>query len=451
MNIKGRIRPFICLVLVVFNVGIIGFYYIVADQGNWIRLFYESGYETKLVESAIEKDLRPYLMTNPEGRGDSSSFGLNMAMIWRIPGTIAYSSLLNREFSNFSQQIENCGDILAFKINSFDQRTICNALLSVKYHIEEESNKAKIPFGYALIKKLGNGREIYQNDYALPWGYTYENTISYDTLEGLNGIRKQEAMIQAIALDNEGEKSSDYRLLFDDYAIPYQVECDGCQWENGKLVVSKENAEMKLSFSMLPSVEGYVKLNGFDITESGMSYFTFRVKCGDVLKGAQANSAKYPYYFGRENYLFNLGYSEKERDCLTITFPAKGTFRLNDIELFALPLSNYPGYIEALRAEPLEDIHISDNRISGTVDLSMDKTLCMSIPYNKGWSATVDGEKTEILLGNYMFMAVPLTAGKHIIEFSYCSLGLREGAIISVLSICIMALLLWKDRKRKEK
>ena len=161
-----------------------------------------------------------------------------------------------------------------------------------------------------------------------------------------------------------------------------------------------------------------------------------------------SNSA---YYEGQEDYLINLGYSEQERTSLTITLTNRGTSQLEDIELYALPMDSYPERVEALRAEPMENIHWGTNSLTGTVDLSRDKILCVSVPYSKGWTATVDGEKAEILKGNYMFMCLPLTEGHHDIEFHYCSPGIRLGAAMSAVSLCIVVGMLVCDRRKKRR
>lgn len=85
--------------------------------------------------------------------------------------------------------------------------------------------------------------------------------------------------------------------------------------------------------------------------------------------------------------------------------------------MFALPMDKHPKQMEALYEEPLEDIEFGTNWITGTVDLSRNKILCLSIPYSSGWTAWVGGEKMDILWDNYMFMALPLEAGYHEIEF----------------------------------
>ena len=83
----------------------------------------------------------------------------------------------------------------------------------------------------------------------------------------------------------------------------------------------------------------------------------------------------------------------------------------------------------------MENIEFAENRISGTITLSKDKVLCVTVPNSSGWTATVDGKRKEILRGNFMFMALPLTEGTHDIVFTYCSPGIKAGLLISILSM----------------
>jgi len=72
----------------------------------------------------------------------------------------------------------------------------------------------------------------------------------------------------------------------------------------------------------------------------------------------------------------------------------------------------------------------------------------MSIPYSKGWSAKVDGKAVKILRGNIMFMAIPLEAGYHEIEFTYCTPGLRLGCLLSLFSLALLTVHIRRRRKK---
>lgn len=435
----------VSLLLVVSNVGIFGIYSYSSSFGGFSNEFPTIGTRSKELETHYMKEVQPYLLKNPIGRADfpaKSSFR-NIGMLYQIPTIPSYWSVSNKYVAEFWKEIESPGLRSSFNLHNTDWRVVPSALQSVKYFVGTQKDHAKIPFGYSLFKE-NEGKQIYKNDYALPWGYTYDSSIPLSKISTMNGLEKQERMLYSIILEDEVAFTNFSSSKSDIEKVEYQSVFKDCSLSDGKISVSKAGATVSLSFEMPFSTEGYLLLKGLRTEKSS---FTLEVNCNDVTKLAYVFSPTALRYYDHENYLFNLGYCENTYSTLTITFPSKGTFDLKDISLYALPMDNYIEQVEALRAEPLENIQWETNKISGTVDLSKDKILCMSIPYSKGWTATVDGQKAEILRGNYMFMAVPLTEGHHEVEFEYCSPGLKTGLLVSIVSVLVFISMLLYDRK----
>lgn len=439
----------ICVFLVVWNVSVNALYKFSADQGNYINDFAELGAESSRLIQSPEREAGPYI-SQRDGRLDAiRSLGVNTGAVWHIPTLYSSWSIGNSYMHDFWEQTENIAvPHASARFDGADHRTITEALFSVKYFIGKEAYQSYLPYGYKAGEKTENGYTMYENQYALPFGYTYGSCIPYEDLDGLNGLETEEAMLQSIVLEQGADHVQRGEIESRIETIPFKVaKMSNLKWENGVLQVKKANAVMTLEFLIPAQREGYLRLQKFDINDSGQTSFNVTAKCGDVSKSAAATSTAYTWYFGRENYLFNLGYSEEARTTCTITFPKKGTYRLEDIALYALPMDKFPEQVEALRAESLENIAFGTNRITGTVDLSDSKILCMSVPYSKGWSAKVDGAKAEILRGNIMFMALPLPAGHHEIELRYCTPGLRPGIVLSILSFGVVTAAYIRRRK----
>lgn len=70
-------------------------------------------------------------------------------------------------------------------------------------------------------------------------------------------------------------------------------------------------------------------------------------------------------------------------------------------------------------------------------NLENENLVFFSVPYDKGWTATVNGVETEIVEANYGFMAVKGEVGENIIKFSYTPYGLKAGVIISCAGILL--------------
>ena len=64
------------------------------------------------------------------------------------------------------------------------------------------------------------------------------------------------------------------------------------------------------------------------------------------------------------------------------------------MELYSQSMENYPDYIEQLTEDVLEDVTVGEDEVTGNISLDEDKYLVLSIPYQKGWTAYVDGEET---------------------------------------------------------
>ena len=57
--------------------------------------------------------------------------------------------------------------------------------------------------------------------------------------------------------------------------------------------------------------------------------------------------------------------------------------------------------------------------------------LFLSLPYNDGWTAYVDGVKTDIKKANIGFMGLEITSGTHSIRLEYSTPGYKTGLVVS--------------------
>ncbi len=64
--------------------------------------------------------------------------------------------------------------------------------------------------------------------------------------------------------------------------------------------------------------------------------------------------------------------------------------------------------------------------------------LVVSEVYAEGWSAYVDGERTEILPTDHVLRGIPIPAGEHLVEFRYEPHSLKLGLIISGVATVLM-------------
>lgn len=462
IKIDLRLKKIMCFFIVAINIAANNTVLCSYEGADWIAQFMSVGKSTEQFENYTEATAAEqiYSKGTMDGRIDSSHMAYNGSLYTGVPGTSVYTSTANANVVNYWVQMEGVGNVQNFKTYSTDQRTIFNELLSVKWQVENEGNDQYVPLGYEQIGHVENSegkeRNIYENKYALPWAYTYEKCISYEELEGLNGIEKQEVLSQAVALDSENNGIDRFQINSEIIKLPYTVECSGCSWENGVLVNRKGLTRIWLNVDLPANYECYLRIKGFSVdgnfdevlATNPSATTTILVLQDKLLKSSRAHAKEYPWYYGREDYLFCLGVSEEERDYVVISIPLEGEMKLEDIEVFAMPMDDYIDRVESLREEPLENIIIDDNTIKGDLSLSKDKILCLSVPYNRGWTAYVDGKRQEILNVNYAFMGLSLKEGSHKIEFRYSTPGLGIGVLLFGLSVCILVVIRIIEKKK---
>ena len=102
------------------------------------------------------------------------------------------------------------------------------------------------------------------------------------------------------------------------------------------------------------------------------------------------------------------------------------------------------------RLKPLgENIRLTDNKFEFDVHTDKEQYVFMSIPYSKGWTATVNGQKATLLKADLAFMALRLPIGQHKVELTYHTPYLRLGGLISLLSSLLLGSLCYITRRRR--
>ena len=325
---------------------------------------------------------------------------------------------------------------------NMDNRTILDELAGVKYFVS--TDKTAAPFGYQLLKEVKVGLKsnyLFENLYALPLGYTYENYMLVEDYNKLSSIEKQNALLNAVILDQDNSYVEKTTVNMDSgiEKIAAKITTDeNVELGVNSINVKKASGTITLVFNAKPNAETYVRFGSLNISKKKETMTTFNVK-GDTEAKKEVNvrSIYYNSYFGKENYLINTGYSETGVSRVTITFPQKETYSYGSLEVYSVDMSNYKAQVVALNKSALHNIVQENNSIQGDVTLDKKGVMVLSIPYSKGWSAYVDGEKEVILRGNIMNMALPLEDGEHHIILKYETPLFKAGGMVSVFAFLI--------------
>lgn len=101
---------------------------------------------------------------------------------------------------------------------------------------------------------------------------------------------------------------------------------------------------------------------------------------------------------------------------------------------------------EILSTSSLENIVYSSNSLSGTVTVPEGHALLLTIPYNEGWTVTVDGKPAVISRAYDALLSVELPAGRHDVQMHFMPRGLPVGILLTGTAMIVFVVICLKDR-----
>lgn len=383
------------------------------------------------------------------------------AMSQGYKGLKSYNSLNQPSYVEF---LRNMG--VPFKIlnhpnylTGLDSNTDLSRLLGVRYLLI--NNEAFAPNGYELVNEIENVK-IYEDKYALPLGFAYERVISYEEFMKYNAEIRSNILLKSFVSKENMTEINKYDNLdlsgIDNSIVLLTMPID--KQNIGLLNIDSVNGELanSLTFNainndpqiILPLIKGEspsqeIKVSMHitsSIASEGQLFF------GGDNGFSEENSKTFNYGVGETFYEFTFDYSNVSQLRLDIS-NAPGLFTISDFKIQFVDNKSLND-IESLKKNSLSISKYSNDYIRGSIETDSPKKLFMSIPFDKGWSAKVNGEKVGISNINLGFIGIDLFAGKNMVELSYTPPLLITGSVISFISLLfLLAIIFLKKRKSK--
>ncbi|WP_225550184.1 YfhO family protein [Enterococcus sp. S22(2020)] len=395
------------------------------DWGYTYRKFYQEPFKDveKLV-SQVEKNESFYRLENiePTSANDSFRYGYH--------GVSMFSSIRNRHSSQYLNTLGYRSLGTNLQIQYMNNTLLADTLVGMKYNLSKNEKFNK--FGYEEIGKSGK-YTLYENKYALPLGIMTDDAI-FD--EG--AVRNQTELFNHLS-DNEGE-------IFSFGDAPIVDSKDVAITESGETIVLGEQEishprNIKLLVTVPEKTQGYVSIVPTDFSKSGDAYVKATIN-------GNTTSAKISDY----GQYYDIGYHD-ETTAVEIELSFDGEAK--NIEIFRpnavfLDTEKFRKDVEKMQKNGVD--FITDGRkAKAEVQAEKDEVLLTTIPYDKGWSVYIDGQKENIESFKDAFLAVSIPKGQHTVEFIYLPQGFKIG--ISLFAGCIISFALyvyWLRRKGKK-
>ena len=411
----------------------------------------------------------------------------NSSMQTGTNSTAYYFSVASASIGNFFDEIY-LNTPWEQHYENLDGRSILDRLAAVKYFVVRAGEEEYLPYGYDKLageaEKLDKTYRAYECQNALPFGYTYDSYIPRAKYEKMSTVEKQQALLQGVVLDDSSLPETE--ASFNDRELPYKIITGkGCRIKDGKLIVTKENAQARIVFDGLDESETYLITEGLDYEalspremisdkkwknmtvyeqnqvmheNDNWRYWKESQKAYIDITGSFLNKTisiftdKYNAYSGKHDFLCNTGYSRMGKNSITLTFENTGIYTYNNLKVVCQPMVKVNEQTEKLAEEAMTDVKIEDHALTGSVSLSSRKALVIALPYSSGFTAYVDGKETELKQANTMYMALELPAGKHKIRITYHTPYLYTGLGLTCMGlVCYICVVLIYRKKRGNK
>lgn len=486
----------ITLVSIIF----VAYYIYSPEQGDYVSEFIDKGCAVERVSNQYGTDTQDLVFASDmvRNRADNgelerteiyggNDITINNAMLQNYYGVSYYFSVNNPYISQFNSEM--CLPFRnEYRYCDLDCRSYLQAFHNVKYHITSnlgsQVHDSTLFTKDALVQQSNYG--LYEAEENIGFAYAYDTYFNRAEYEEMNVAQKQEMLLKSVMLEDgvsiDGMKCEDFN--YSSIQKEYIAEIDSKIKQDGNVFdVKKKGATITLNFEGEEGCENYVLIEGLNYwceskwertsakkkakmnayeksrlykdsfyynepTETNLNVWTDAGKGG---RGFSYINSKNSFYNGITNYLCNIGYSETKVNSVNITFEKKGKYKIEGVSIYCQPVNELSQLIKERKVEGGDSFRIGTNSYDGQVTLESSKILCFSIPYSKGWTAYVDGQKQELMQTNTMYMGLVLDKGVHDIHLEYTTPYLKEGIASALAAVVILLILSLRKPKRGNK
>lgn len=313
-----------------------------------------------------------------------------------LPYVSIFSSTAYKEMSDFFRKLEGQATPVAY--GRFHDTPLQNMLFSRRYWIGSSAG----PGDWEEVEEdFGDGIRISRNPRSLPLGFFVED-VFFKAWEEASGTA---AEVQNQFMEGLGFSTSLRREESED-------DLDG----TFLFMAKRDGYYQVLMKTRVPELK--LKKNG----EERMVY--------NVAEGALLDVG-----FCREGELVFVSDEEKKQKI------QGETYYFSEDELDRL--------FEMLSAHPWKLSCWEDDLLEGSISCPKAGTLMTTIPFDPGWTVTVDGEKKQPEKRMGAFLGVSLSAGNHRVTMEFKPEGFVEGSVVSFASVFFLAVIVLSKGKRK--
>ena len=400
------------LLFTVFETSLNTYYQITALNSEWVFPSRQS-YELNLTdtEKLIQKSQK--LNTTFYRTEELLPQTGNDSMKYNYHGISQFSSIRNTTSSSTLDRLGFKSTGTNLNLRYQNNTLLMDSLFAVKYNLSEtDVNK----FGFRYLDNSGN-TSLYENQYA--------SQLAILT----NGLYK-DIDFSVNTLDNQTNWMNNLTGLSEKYFTRVASQLSGgANLLNGRVTTSNDgqlNSHADYNLTVAPNTQLYISVPNITFSNENSQKVQITVN-GKMAEYTTDNA----YTF------FDLGYFEDSQTLyVTLSFPENNQVSFNQPNFYALDTTSYQKAMEIINRQKVK-VTTNKNTVTATYKADKASSLLFTIPYDKGWTATQNGQKITLSKAQDGFMKVDVKSGKGKIILTYLPTGFKEGVMLSSVGLLL--------------
>ena len=369
---------------------------------------------------------------------------LNDGALNNYNGVTIFTSSANVNFNRFSRSLGTSSWPGSNRFLYYESSPFVNAMCGIKYLLDRDGQYRDTEYN-SLIATEGN-TNLLRNDYFISLGFMtsieFEDFVAEE--QKYNPIWEQNDMFVLatgvheplyVPVQYEQLIASDANCTLEGSGTSgtqYSFNCTGAEGRSSLSVVYRADTD-----GLYCATTNFTDVKSVSVYHNGEYLFDRNIKARSM---------------------FSLGWCSAGDELKLVYFVDAGKSGVFSADVERMDDAAFRRGWAELADEPWRLTKASDTELSGLIMAKRDGLFYTSVPYEPGWTATVDGEEVELAATfdpsnksvklTDAVIAFPLTAGTHVVTLRYSAPGLTLGCLISAAALIAFAALIWLYRKK---
>lgn len=357
----------------------------------------------------------------------------NDGMKYNFNALSQFSSVRNSNASSVMRQLGFHTDSTYLNLRYPGNTILMDSIFAIKYNISQAQ-----PPKFGFSPASNSLSTLTQNSNAIGLGVFvpggFKDAKFTDKAKASNFINNQTALVNALTQSKT--------TFFTPFYTTSEETSDKITGVGSSVTLTRPKTstatDVSVTYGITADANSQLYLSVPNITYLNSNAENTLITISDVSNPKMTRSLN-SYYIGTNDTgsFFNLGSFTKETKLkVTLSFPENSQVTFDTTSFWRLDTQTYQKEMALLKSRSPKTETIK-NGVRMTYNEKEKGDIFLTIPYDKGWSAKIDGKKVPVSKAQDGFTKVAVPAGKHQLELKFFPNGLKEGIICFILGILL--------------